>query len=92
VYKVISYDEWHERYRPVSNHIDSAAGFDGTLFETSGEEEEHVMSQADSGRVWTLLESDDTQTIAAGFHRVNRLGYFITEEPCTDDVEVSLDD
>jgi len=38
-------------------------------------------------RVWTILESEDTITIASGFHYVNRMGYLITAEEWEHDQE-----
>jgi hypothetical protein len=30
--------------------------------------------------------------IASGFHYVNRMGYFVTEVPFTEDIEIMIDD
>ena len=49
------------------------------MFETFGEEVEYIRAYHDQKKVWTLLEADGKQYISAGYHRVNRLGYFITE-------------
>lgn len=51
----------------------------GAMFETFGEEVEYIRAYHDQKKVWTLLEADGKQYISAGYHRVNRLGYFITE-------------
>jgi len=80
-------------FPPTRNHLDSSAGFDfgdgGTLFETYGEELEFVRSQ-DPDRVWTLLECDGELHIVSGFHRVNRLGYFVCEQSIPDGVDFEV--
>lgn len=68
-----------EKYKPIKNHIDTNASFDGDMFETFGEEVEYVRTYPDQKKVWTLIEADGKQYISAGYHHVNRLGYFITE-------------
>jgi hypothetical protein len=74
-------DEWLETYKPKTNHLDSNASWNGTMFETYGEEVEFVQSTPDNF-VWTLLEGDEGQTlISNGYSFVNRLGYFICEVP-----------
>jgi hypothetical protein len=78
----MDYFEWFEKFKPVANHIETNASFDGTLFETYGAEYDFVaeMVEMDGSRVWTLVESDgDDMSILAGWHLVNRQGYFITE-------------
>lgn len=91
----MTYDDWWERYRPVKNHLDPNAGFNGCAFETFGKELAEVLRVANSepGRVWTMVDGDDEQlVIGSGYHLVNRLAYFITEVPCTDDnVAVPVD-
>lgn len=75
------YDKWFDEYKPVENHIDNNASFDGCMFETYGEELRHILA-TDSYKVWTLLEDDyGNQCVTNGYHIVNRLGYFITEKP-----------
>ena len=72
----ISEDDFLARFKPVPNHIDSNASFDGCMFETFGEELAHVRAQ-DSNLVWTALDCDGQLRIESGFHFVNRLGYLI---------------
>ena len=68
----------------VQNHIDTNASWDGTMFETYGEEVEYVKTLVDSNRVWTFIDVDHGSAVIAGFAFVNRIGYFISEEPWTD--------
>ncbi len=87
-------DEWLETYKPKTNHLDSNASWNGTMFETYGEEVEFVQSAPDNF-VWTLLEGDEGQTlISNGYSFVNRLGYFICEVPWNENAfhEILIDD
>lgn len=91
-------DDFADRFKPIANHLNPNASFDwgqgfGTLFETYDEELDFVRSQRYSN-IWTLLSGDDGDSIASGFHFVNRLGYFITAEAVPDGVtyDVSLND
>lgn len=80
--KRMDYELWCEQFKPVTNHIDDNAGYDGCLFETYGPEYAFIAELAESqpNRVWTLLDSDgEDLDIVAGWHFVNRLGYFVTE-------------
>jgi hypothetical protein len=79
----MTYEEFTETYKPVTNHFQEA-GFNGWLFETYGQELEHVQN-TESEYIWTVLECEDRLYLTAGFHVVNRLGYFITSNPWTDE-------
>jgi len=82
------YDRWQETFRPVKNHLDPNAAGEGCLFETYGEELDHVLEIANTEpcRVWTLVDGDNgKQYICSGYHLVNRLGYFITEVALNED-------
>jgi len=73
-------DEYLVRFKPVLNHFDGTAGFDGCLFETFGEELAYVQAQ-NRHVVWTVIDCDGQLLIESGFHIVNRLGYLIATEP-----------
>jgi hypothetical protein len=83
----ITEDYFEENYKPQINHIIGAeqASFNGCMYETFGEELEHVRFLAHNPktakRVWTILETDGKISYAAGYHFVNRIGYLITEKP-----------
>jgi len=94
----ISEDDFEEIYKPQVNHLDKNASFSGCMYETYGEELGYILFMAKNPetakRVWTILDSDGEISYAAGYHIVNRLGYFITEKPCeneTDYVELDND-
>jgi hypothetical protein len=75
-------DDWEEKYKPMQNpRKDADEGFDSTIFETHHEGDYEVLKGYDINRLWTLLEGEDGMVIISGYHRVNRLGYFITENP-----------
>lgn len=78
------YDVWMELYRPIKNDVTEPgedAPFEGTMFETFGREFERVRSTPDE-YVWTYVSGDNNEgVITAGRHYVNRMGYFITQNP-----------
>ena len=82
-------DEWMEKYKPIKTGVDSP--YEGTMFETYGEQEQQVLSNVKHSpmKIWTLLEGEGKRYISAGYHFVNRLGYFITEvEAEQDNIEI----
>lgn len=86
-------DEWFETYKPIKNHLDENASFDGHMFETYDEEVAFVKEQ-DPAYIWMYGDGDDGGSyIWNGWHIVNRIGYFITEVPYDDmlDIVVCLD-
>jgi len=85
----MTYPEWIKTYKPVQNHIDTNGNMDGTMFETYGAEHAYVLT-VPRYNIWTLVETDNSFCIMNGYNWVNRLGYFVTEEPCTDDVTVRM--
>lgn len=92
----ISDDDFFEEYKPIINHIvrantsietddESLTSFNGTMYETYGKEIEHIVRLANNPKtekkIWTLIDGDDGDSyIVAGYHLVNRQGYFITQK------------
>ena len=77
----MEFEEFVETYKPITNHIDEHASFDGLMFETYGAEVEFVKAQ-DENRIWMYGDGDDGGSyLWSGWGFVNRLGYFITEVP-----------
>lgn len=71
----ISEDEFYGKYRPIKNHLDNNASWDGKLYETFGEELQYCFELAKKeNRVWTIVECED-----------------INEEDVTGDVEYDPD-
>jgi hypothetical protein len=66
------------------------------MFETYGAEYESVAAAGaeNPNKIWTLVDGEDGETIIInGWAMVNRIGYFITEVPYDDmlDIVVCLD-
>ena len=76
------WERFVRKYKPVKNHLDTYASGDGFMFETFGEEEEFIKAQPEE-KIWTLVDADGKEYIEAGWHFVNRLGYFVTEKSFT---------
>lgn len=84
---------WERKYKPMANLLtDEDRGFNNTLFETFGADLEFVrrIMSVRPRHVWTLVDTDEGQHIVPGYHLVNRVGYFITNEPFSDDDQVNL--
>lgn len=81
VHREISWSQFEKEFRPVQNHFVENAPWDGSMFETFGEQLEFVRSQPPTN-IWTWTDTDDGHFyIASGYHFVDRLGYFITQMP-----------
>ena len=78
----ITWTQFEEKYKPVINHLDkySTPEMPTRMFETYGAELEYVQS-VDEKRVWTWVDGDCSSLLIAGQHWVNRLGYYVCEEP-----------
>jgi len=88
----MDYNGFFEVYEPLKNDIiseDEVASYDGCMFETYGEEVEKVKTIS-KRKVATITEVDGKQYIVAGFHLVNRLGYFITKHPIPNNLEIEI--
>lgn len=77
--KNITEDEFDEKFKPITNPYS-----DSLVFETYGQEHNFVRGRPNN-TVWTML---DDNTIVSGYHFVNRVGYYITEVPWTEDTVV----
>ena len=93
---ILSIEEWEHHFKPVNNHIDVESSFDGIMFETYTEEYDYVaaIGQKEPNRIWTLVDAEDGSTLIINrWAFVNRIGYFITEKPYDDtlDIQVQLD-
>jgi hypothetical protein len=86
----MDFDDWCDTYKPITNHIDNNASFDGAMFETYGDEVAFVKEQPED-RIWMYGDGDDGGSyIWSGWGFVNRLGYFITEVPCPPDTTIQV--
>ena len=78
----ITFTQFEEKYKPVVNHLDKYAGPNNVsrMFETYGPEVKYVQSRHEK-YVWTWVDGDACSLLLAGYHYVNRLGYYVCEEP-----------
>lgn len=76
--EIQGWDKWEEQYKPIKNHFRQDP--DEQMFETYGEEVEFVQ-KADNKYVWTYLQGDMSDLLCAGYHYVNRIGYYISSVP-----------
>lgn len=89
----VTLEQWEEQYRLVPNTFDPHASWDGAMFETYGEELEYVQALIPTNRVWTYCDGDEGELlIVSGYSYVNRIGYFVTEEPWTDHTTVIIEE
>lgn len=79
-------DQWEETYRPIKNSFVDSASWNNTMFETYGEELAFIDEQPNEN-VWTWVDGDDGTYIVAGRAFVNRIGYFVTEVPWTNEAQ-----
>ena len=86
----LTFEDWCKTYRPIPNYLDDNASFNGAMFETYGEEVAFVKAQ-DPNKIWMFGDGDDGGLyIWSGWGFVNRIGYFVTEVPCPDDVTIQI--
>ena len=99
----MNYDEFEETYKPVQNHIDKNASWNGCMFETYGDERDFVVKHglANHHTVWTIVtivpdeeynkdgEPNPSTAIISGYYVVNRVGYLITEKPFDEHIQVT---
>ena len=90
--KTITEEEFDTQFTCVPNHIDKDASCDGLMFETYGQELSYILDVVNScpNKVWTCMDADDGIYIVSGYHVVNRIGYFITEEPFAESIEFKI--
>jgi len=84
------FDDCCDTYKPIKNHIDTNASFNGEMFETYGDEVAFVKEQPED-RIWTYGDGDDGGSyVWNGWSFVNRIGYFITEVPCPEGMTIQI--
>ena len=81
------WDEWAKKFKPIKNHLSKDP--DEKMYETYGEEVEFVQ-KADNRYIWTYLQGDESDLVCAGYHYVNRLGYYISEIPWENEDDYAL--
>lgn len=79
----MTYEEFVAKYKPVQNHLVEGSAFNGTMFETLGEEYDYLrelLVQGQQKRIWTYVCEGNFEMIVSGLWLVNRVGYFVTEK------------
>ena len=88
--KQITENEFNDKFTIRPNHIVDREEFGG-MYETYGEEAQYIRDLTCSEkRVWTIIEADGYICYVTGYHYVNRIGYFVTNEEYHEDMEVKL--
>ena len=82
------WNEWEAKFKPKTNHF-RIPNHGEMIYETYGEEVEYVKS-LDPKYVWTFVSGDGADLLVAGYAYVNRLGYYIAENPWTDEDDSCL--
>ena len=91
----LTFDEWLDTYKPITNHIDTNASFqneegEGIMFETYGDEREFVGKYQESRQVWSYRDDECEGLILVSGITHNPIGYFVTEIPWTDEDSTTL--
>lgn len=79
--KFMTYDYWTNNFKPIKNNLTNG---EDIHFETYGDEVEFVKAQ-DPKTIWTEVDGDSGTYIISGWHFVNRIHYYITENPWEDE-------
>lgn len=77
--------EWYSKYKPITNKFVN----EGFSFETYGQQLDYVCQQPHS-TVWTEMDGDNGVYIVSGYHLANRINYYITEIPWTDEDDIII--
>jgi hypothetical protein len=93
-YRKLTDAEFEAEFKPQQNHLDSNASWSGWGYETYGPELEYVQQLAPTGRVWTVVDSEDGDgtVIVSGMHFVNRLLFIVTEHPVPEGQNIEVID
>ena len=82
-------DAWEKAFKPIQNHISGDRGWNGTIFETYGDDLQFVVAQPQN-KVWTGVDTEEGTAILNGYHLVNRIGYFVTENPWSTEQSIQV--
>jgi hypothetical protein len=86
----MTFEEADEQFKFMVNNYDENASFDGLMFETYGDEVEYVKTKPHD-RIWMYGQGDDGGLyIWSGWGFVNRIGYFISEQPVPDNTTIQI--
>ena len=82
--KFYTYSAWADTFKPIQNNLTNYPADDVIAFETYGAEYDFVKEQ-DPKHIWTEVDGDSGTYIVAGLNFVNRIQYYITTNPWTDE-------
>ena len=86
----MTFEEADEQFKFMVNNYDDNASFEGLMFETYGDEVEYVKTKPEN-RIWMYGQGDDGGLyIWSGWGFVNRIGYFISEQPVPDNTIIQI--
>jgi len=86
----MTFEEADEKFRFIPNQYDEFASFDGLMYETYGDEVEAVKA-FDPAKIWMYGDGDDGGSyIWSGWGFVNRIGYFLSENPVPPDTTIQI--
>jgi hypothetical protein len=86
----MTFEEADEQFKFMVNNYDDNASFEGLMFETYGDEVEYVKTKPEN-RIWMYGQGDDGGLyIWSGWGFVNRIGYFISENPVPDNTIIQI--
>jgi hypothetical protein len=74
----LTYYEWEEKYKPISNP-DSFEG--DIIFEVELGKGDEFVKEYGGLHIWTDVDGDEANVILNGWHFVNRICYYVTEVP-----------
>ena len=81
-----TYNQWEQEYKPIDNPI---ADVSTKAFETYGAELDVILGHPDN-HVWTEIDGDNGCYIVSGYHLVDRIQYYVTEKPWTEDTSITV--
>lgn len=82
--KELTFDEWVEQYKPVTNPVTG----DIIHFETFGDDLE-ILKRYPANQGWTF-RAGDGDCITNGYGWVNRMNYYLTEVPWEEDETIVI--
>jgi len=83
--KIYTQDAWVREFQPMVNPNNNwGEGATYSSWETYGDDDEYVRQQ-DNNFIWTEVDGENGCYIISGYHWVNRIHYFITNKPWTDE-------
>ena len=80
VKRIMTYDEWVQKYKPIKNKFEKTNTFEGCAFDYSEDDQWEFLKQQNPKNVWTLVTEGDESMIISGFHWINRDFYFVTKK------------